>query len=94
MTSENEYSMWTTKLTEKPHNSTPKSKKRNMLWGSLNKKEEKYLTNIEKKLILTTKIKQTIKLKKELEKELKKIFKLEKKSTKKKKVQKKNTLYN
>ena len=83
MTSKNDYSMWTNKLTEKSHNSTQKSKKRNMLWGSLTTTEERELTNIEKKLILTTKIKQTIKLKKELEKELKKIFKSEKKSTKK-----------
>ena len=75
MTSKNDYSMWTSKLTKKSHNSTPKSKKRNMLWGSLTSKEEKYLTTIEKKLILKTKIKQTIKLKKELEKELKKLFK-------------------
>ena len=30
MTIKNEYSIWTTKLTEKPHNSTRKSKKRNI----------------------------------------------------------------
>ena len=83
MTSNNDYLMWKTNIAEKYHNSNTKSKKRNMLWGSLTKKEEKELTTIEKKLILTTKIKQTIKLKKELEKELKKLFKLEKKSTKK-----------
>jgi hypothetical protein len=77
----NNYSIWKGNIVinEQPNNSNKKSKKRNMLYGSLTKKEEAELTNIEKKIILKAQIKQTIKIKKELEKELKKIFNLKSK---------------